>query len=144
MFKWLWTAWQWFLSLLPESWTEQIPAAEGDGTEYIEPDTDDEDEGESDTRQGTPPPIPEDGPPEDLPNTRGAKAVPPPGTEQEKPVSTPSAGTDPEQETEQKDRPLPPFNTRKGTKEGPKKRPLKPPEIIIDTDDTRDNGRGGR
>lgn len=64
----LFRLYQWLLSLLPESWTEPIPATAGDTA------------GPTPTRTG------DASDPPDTMNSRGARAVPLHGTEQPEPV----------------------------------------------------------
>lgn len=118
----LWSVWQWFLSLLPECMLEPVPAAEGAGCTVPDPR-----KGEADTTAGDtddPPDAPP--PPQDVPNSRGALAVPLHGTQPEpvkdNTVSPPPAEPEP-----------------------------KPPEVIINLKPKRksrgkddDRGRGGR
>lgn len=73
----LFRLYQWLLSLLPESWTEPIPATAGDTAGPTPTRTGDAAGDASD---------PPDTPPADTMNSRGARAVPLHGTEQPEPV----------------------------------------------------------
>ena len=124
----LWTVWQWLLSLLPDCMVEPIPT--GGGYSVPTPGSGDTNTtaGEPEGPPDAPPPLPPEREPQDVPNSRGALAVPLYGTQPE-PVKEPDRKPAPEQEP----KPQPP--KRKHTS-------LKPKEN--DRSKRRDGGRDGR
>lgn len=146
----LYSFYQWLLSLLPDCMTE--PAAGAGGTTphhrthhhkgtaaMVYSDTTTGDAATGYTLQDVPPtpptpPTPQTPPPQDVPNSRGARAVPQHGTEPPEPVKeAPTVGPDTEHTQQPEDKPgnFPPFTMKdKPSKEKPHKEPL--PEIVYD------------